>query len=224
MGERQTIKLLNAVRNVERRPATDTKRGRPPRWNRRDLLRVAGQLRSILRRETGGRISLSSFIGLYLRVLEFPKDVTRMLAAGEVTLFEASQLARLNEKKLSVSAARARERRSEMLKAHLLVQGSQVGLQARVNEQLGIRNTQNSPEAGKAGTELVDELLDFNPYDTRHLFWEELRRIAFAMRDITPEDVDGRTLNELLSTIDKLSGILQRIQKRRLLHETRPRK
>src|SRR5205823_10129981 len=99
-GEKQTVRLLNAVRNVERRPATDTNRGRPSRWGRKELLRVAVQLRSILNRETKGRVSLNSFIGLYVRVLDFPKDVARALAAGDVNLFEAAQLARLTEERL----------------------------------------------------------------------------------------------------------------------------
>ncbi len=30
-GEKELIRFLNAVRHVERRPATDTQRGRPPR-------------------------------------------------------------------------------------------------------------------------------------------------------------------------------------------------
>jgi hypothetical protein len=62
---------------------------------------------------------------------------------------------------------------------------------------------------------LADELLELNPYDTWHLFREELRRIAFALREVTPEDVDDKTLDELLSVSDRLSDILVRIQQRR---------
>jgi hypothetical protein len=38
LSEKQLIKMLNAVRNVERRPASDTLRGRPSRWKRTDLI------------------------------------------------------------------------------------------------------------------------------------------------------------------------------------------
>jgi len=215
-GERQLIRLLNAVRNIERRPATDTNRGRPSRWKRKDLLRVAGLLRSILDRETKGRVSPNSFIGLYIRVLDFPKDVIAHLVAADVTLFEAAQLARLTGERLNVSAAEARRLRSEILSAHILAHGSQAGLQARVNEQLGLKGgpaSQNLPVQA-SGIELVDDLLELDPYDTRHLFWEELRRIVFTLRSISPEDIDGKTLDEFLATSDRLTGILDRIQKR----------
>jgi hypothetical protein len=38
------------------------------------LLQVASQLRAILDRETQGRLSLSSFLDYYLRILGFPSD------------------------------------------------------------------------------------------------------------------------------------------------------
>src|SRR5829696_645268 len=60
---RQLVRFLYAVRHVERRPATDTKRGRPSRWRREDLVKAASHLRDILERETSGRVSLNSFIG-----------------------------------------------------------------------------------------------------------------------------------------------------------------
>jgi hypothetical protein len=208
--------LLNAVRNIERRPATDTKRGRPSRWGRKDLLRVASQLRSILNRETKGRVSLNSFVGLYIRILDFPKDVTNHLVAGDLTLFEAAQLARLTGERLAITSAESRQRRNEILRTHILAQGSQASLQARINEQLGSKGGSISPAIliKASGTELVDDLLELNPYDTRHLFWEVLRRIAFALREISPEDIDGKTLDEFLSASDRLSSILDRIQKR----------
>src|SRR2546423_6401064 len=129
-GEKQAVRMLNAVRNVERHSVIDINRGRPSRWDRKDLLRVASQLRSILKRETRGRVSLNSFIGLYLRVLDFPKDVTQALVSGDATLFEIAQLARLNSKRLGITANEAREYRAQILQAHLLSQGSQSGLKA----------------------------------------------------------------------------------------------
>src|SRR5256885_2081470 len=74
-SERHLIRLLYAVRHVERRPATDTKRGRPSPWRREDLVSAASHLRAVLQRETSGRVSLSSFIGQYLQILDFPPDV-----------------------------------------------------------------------------------------------------------------------------------------------------
>src|SRR5918997_2997693 len=61
-SEKQLVRFLYAVRHVERRPATDTKRGRPSRWPREKLMEAASQLRGILQRETSGRVSVNSFI------------------------------------------------------------------------------------------------------------------------------------------------------------------
>ncbi len=218
--------MLNAVRHVERRPATDTNRGRPSRWDRKDLLRIASQLRSILNRETKGRVSLNSFVGLYLRVLSFPNDVTKALTDGDINLFEAAQLARLTEDRLGVSAQEAREYRRELLRSHLLARGSQASLQSRVNERLGAIKTQAITENSlrPASSALVEELLELNPYDTKHLFWEELRRIGLALREVTPEEIDDKILNELLSVSDRLSGVLMRIQKHRRLRDKHQRK
>jgi len=216
VGEKLTIKMLNAVRHVDRHPASGTSRGRPSRWGRKNLLTVAAQLRSILSRESKGRVSLNSFIGLHLRVLDFPKDVTKALMNGDINLFEAAQLARLTEGRLKVSAPEARECRRKIMRAHLLSQGSQASLRIRVNEQLGELDTQTAQTVVRpVGADPVDELLELNPYDTKHLFWEELRRITIALRDVTPEEVDEKTLSELLAVSDRLSGILVRIQKKR---------
>ncbi|HEX8686225.1 MAG TPA: hypothetical protein VF654_06970, partial [Pyrinomonadaceae bacterium] len=59
-SEKHLIRFLYAVRHVERRPATETKRGRPSRWKREDLVSAASHLRAILARETAGRVSLNS--------------------------------------------------------------------------------------------------------------------------------------------------------------------
>src|ERR1044071_2977374 len=81
--EKELIRFLYAVRHVERRPSTDTPRSRPPRWPREKLVEAAGHLRSILGRETLSRVSVSSFIGQYLPLLQFPSDVTDALVSGQ---------------------------------------------------------------------------------------------------------------------------------------------
>lgn len=215
-SEKQLIKMLNAVRHVETRPASDTRRGRPPRWKRDVLLRVANHLRYLLERETQGRISLNSFIGVYLRVLSFPPDVQEPLVAGEINIFEARQLARLTTGRLGISPSVARSRRGEILRAHLMAHGSQELLMRRVDDLLrGKRVPPAGNEKGDLGITVVDDLLDIDPYDTSHLFWEELRRISIALRSVTPEDVDDKILEEFLSSSDHLSGVLARIEKRR---------
>lgn len=222
-SEKHLIKMLNAVRNVERRPASDTQRGRPSRWKRSNLIQVANHLRFLLDRETQGRVSLNSFISLYVRILNFPSDIVDALVASNINLFEAAQLSRLTSERLNLSTNKARELRSEIIRSHLLAQGSEVSLRARVIEQLGgLSAPLNSKEGGDLGINVVDELVELDPYDTRHLFWEELRRIALALRQVTPDDIDDKILDDFLSASDQLSNVLARVEKRRQQHEHLP--
>ena len=214
------MRFLYSVRHVERRPATDTLRGRPSRWPRERLTEAASVLRGLLERETRGRVSVNSFIGQYLPLLQFPSDVTSALSSGHINLQEAAQLARLTAERLDCSPAAARARRTELLKQHLAVQGSQTRLRARVKEMLGeTREPEISSESMAEVVARVDELLEVDPSDTRHMFWEEMKRIFFAMREIQPEDLDDETMDEFMSAMDQLSNVLYRIEKRRQKRE-----
>src|SRR5947209_477316 len=219
-SEKQLMRFLYAVRHVERRPASDTLRGRPSRWPREKLTEAASVLRGLLERETRGRVSVSSFIGQYLPLLQFPSDVTGALSSGDINLQEAAQLARLTAERLGSSPAAARARRAELLQQHLAVQGSQTRLRARIKELLGeTQETEISSESMARVVAQVDELLEIDPHDTRHMFWEEMKRIFFAMREIQPEDLDDETMNEFMSAMDQLSNILYRIEKKRQKRE-----
>ena len=78
-GEGELVRLLRAARHAQRYPATDTKRGRPGRWGREGLLRVAAKLGEILGRETSSQISFASFVDHYLRLILFPADASQFL-------------------------------------------------------------------------------------------------------------------------------------------------
>jgi len=215
-SEKELLRFLFAVRHVERRPVTDTRRGRPGRWRREDLLKAAGALRSILERETGGRISLSSFIGQYLPVLHFPSDITDALSSGQINLQEAAQLARLSADRLGCSAQGARARRREFLQSHLAVRGSQPRLRARVREVLGeVPSSEITSGQMTTVVSRIDEMLEIDPSDTRHLFWEEMKRLFFAMRDTEPEDLDDEMMSDFLAAMDGVSNVLYRIERRR---------
>lgn len=219
-ADKQLYLMLEAVRNVERRPASDTKRGRPARWPREHLIEVARQLRAILERETSGRISLQSFIGQHLRVVHFPSDVQAALTAGDINLQEAAQLARLTAERLGCSPSEARSRRAEIFQSHLAVQGSQTRLRTRVKEILGeIQAREVTAESMTVVIERVDELLEIDPSDARHMFWEEMKRLFFAMREVEPEDLDDETMDDFLKAVDQVSNILQRIERKRRLRE-----
>jgi hypothetical protein len=215
--ERQLLRFMYAMRHVERHPATDTKRGRPSRWPRELLLKAAGELRSILDRETSGRVSVNSFTGQYLPILYFPADVTQALAEGSMNLSEAAQLARLTPERLNSTAIEARQCRREVLQAHLAVQGSQTRLRARVKEMLGeIKANEVSSEAMATVLAKADELLEVDPSDSRHVFWEEMKRIFFAMREIEPEDLNEEVLSQLMDAVDELSNALNRVEQIRV--------
>lgn len=62
----------------------------------------------------------------------------------------------------------------------------------------------------------ADELLEIDPSDTRHMFWEEMKRIFFAMREVEPEDLDEEAMDEFLQAMDHVSNVLHHIEKRRL--------
>lgn len=213
-SENQLARFLFAVRHVERRPATDTKRGRPSRWPREKLTEAASLLRALLERETMGRVSVNSFIGQYLPLLQFPTDVTDALAKGEVNLHEAAQLARLTPERLDCTPARAKSVRAEVLRAHLLSHGSQNSLRARVKEILGEVVSVSTEQMANV-VQKVDELLEIDPSDKRHLFYEEMKRLFYAMREIQPEDVDDESLDQFMAAADQLSNAIYSIELRR---------
>ena len=213
-SEKHLIRFLYAVRHVERRPATDTKRGRPSRWRREDLMSAAGHLRAVLERETSGRVSVNSFIGQYLLILDFSYDVQEALSDGRVNLQEAAQLARLTPTRLGVTQSEARRTRAEVLYSHLAVHGSQTRLRARIKELLGeAREEAISSESMSSVVAKVDEMLEVDPADTRHLFWEEMKRLFFAMREVEQEDLDEAVMGEFLAAVDQVSNILDLLQK-----------
>lgn len=213
-SERQLVRFLYAIRHVERRPATDTRRGRPSRWRREDLVNAVSHLRAILQRETSGRLSLNSFIGQYLLILDFPPDVQDALSDGRANLQEAAQLARLTPGRLGRTPAEARRTRVEILQAHLAVQGSQTRLRERVREMLGESREPAAAEVEAAAVLKADVLLEADPLDSTHLFYEELRRIGRALREVRPEDLTGEDLDALIPVLDELGAVLSQIEKR----------
>jgi hypothetical protein len=212
--EKELVRLLRAARHAQRYPATDTKRGRPSKWKREDLLRVAARLGEILDRETSSHISFASFVDHYLRLPDFPADVVEALESGEINLFEAEQFARVTAVRLGVPTSHAKRTRSELLSSHLQTKASGERLRQRVNELL-----RDSPaESGETGDESdtePEDLEDFDPYDSTHLFWEQLKQLGFAFREIRREDVTDEEIEELLKASEPILAILSRIQRRK---------
>jgi hypothetical protein len=179
------------------------------------LVKAASRLSDLLDRETKGRVSVNSFIGQYLSILEFPPDVTEALVSCHLNLQEAAQLARLTPERLQCSVRAAREQREDLLRSHLAVQGSQTRLRAQVKELLGESKRPEIAEGLASVVLKVDELLELDPSDARHMFWEEMKRLFFAMREVEPEDLDEESLDEFLKAVDGVSNVLHRLEKRR---------
>ncbi len=211
--KKDLLKMLQAVRGLYLRRPTDTKRGRPARFPRESLLREDSTLRSLLAPETS--IGVRSFVGQYLPILDFPKDVREPLERSEINLFEAHQLVRLTAKRLGCTEAEARSHRRKLLDAHLLKQEPGSELRERVKESLGeLREPDPAETEALAGVK-SDELLEADPLDSTHLFFEELRRISRALREIRTEDLTDEDADELMPAVDQVSIALLRIEGRR---------
>jgi hypothetical protein len=205
--------LLNSVRGLYARQPTETNRGRPSRYTGEQLLLVDSHLRDLLGRET--RLSVRSFVGQYLPILDFPWDVQEALERGNVNLFEAHQLARLTAKRLGGTDGEARSLRKRLLEAHLLAQGSGTLLRARVKEVLGEWQEPNPTETEVLAVGKADELLEADPLDASHLFFEELRMISRALREIGTEEVTDEDLSEIMPAVDQITLSLQKIARRK---------
>lgn len=62
---------------------------------------------------------------------------------------------------------------------------------------------------------MVDKRLDVDPSDSRHMFWEEMKRLFFAMREIEPGSWMTRRWRISFKAMDEVSNVLQRIEKKR---------
>jgi hypothetical protein len=212
-SRKNLVALLNSVRGLYARPATDSKRGRPGKFAREALLQVDSRLRDLLGRETS--VGVRSFVGQYLPILEFPRDVCEALERGEVNLFEAHQLARLTARRLGSTEGEARSRRRKLLESHLTKQEPGSRLRLRVMEVLGELREPDPVQTEMAAVEKADELLEADPLDASHLFFEELRMIGRALREIAPEEVTDEDLGEMMPAVDQITLTVQRIVRRR---------
>lgn len=214
-NDKELVRLLRASRHAQRYPATDTKRGRPSKWKREELIKVAARLGDILDRETSAHVSFSSFVDHYLRLLDFPSDVIEALTSEQINLFEAEQLARITANRLGVTNGQAKRTRADLRSSHLQTKASGERLRLRVNELLRALTAETGETSGELASELED-MEDFDPYDSTHLFWEQLKQLGFAFREIRREDVTDEEIEELLKASEPILAILSRIQRRRV--------
>jgi hypothetical protein len=211
-NEKHAIQILRAAKYASRTTIVDSKRGRPRRWSSRDLLKVKARVNAILHSK-GASIGLVSFVDYYLRILDFPSDVVAALRSGEINLYEGQQLARIRSGVNGWSATEARRLRASLLAAHLQAGLSGRRLQERVVHALNAEGQRQS--ASEPGIpDIRDQLGEFDLSDTSHLFWDELRLLGTAYREIEREDLTDNLLEALLRASEKVWRILAKIKKR----------
>ena len=201
-------KLLYAVQYRERFPAKVSKSGRRAKFDDVFLFNSAGKIKAVLDKETNGQISLSRFVSTYLSILDYPHDLQMALSNYLINLEEARILARINRKSIGETVKRKpSEIRKEIIESHLKRQGTQGELNRRVNERLNI--TPKRQAAGVAASVAVidlhvDELLEFNEFDTEHLLWEEIKGLVYLMREVDSSAIDDETTEQILRDLDSI--------------------
>lgn len=178
-------------------------------------MKAGSKLSEILERETWGRISVATFVDHYLRILDFPADVLEALSSGSINLFEAEQLARLTAARLQTSASEAKRKRVEILRTHLQTKASGERLRRRVNEMLNPSQGGVPPAPPDPQVNGIEDLENFDPYDSTHLFWEEIKRLGFAFRELRREDLTDELIEELLEATQPVWNVLARVQRRK---------
>ena len=68
----------------------------------------------------------------------------------------------------------------------------------------------------------VDELLEIDAADGRHFFYEEMKRLFYAMQEIEPEDLDDELLERFMKVADEMSNVIFSIQMKRKKRKATP--
>jgi hypothetical protein len=214
VSDRNLRKLLLAVRHQTTYPATDTLRGRPSSFDRETLSEVGRSLQALLEHETAGRVSVQTFVGHYLPILDWPRDVVEALVRGNLSRMEAAQVARITGARMGMKEREAAKIRADLIANHARLEGSQSVLREKVREILGELSLVTSEKLIEA-VDRVDDLLRVDPGDLRHLFYEQMKEFFFALRDIQPEEIDDETLERLTGRADELMEVVHSIRRRR---------
>jgi division protein CdvB (Snf7/Vps24/ESCRT-III family) len=127
---------------------------------------------------------------------EFRANYVRTDTANRLTLQEATILARVTD-------------------GALQTQGSQNSLRLRVQGILGEMGKVVSGETMTSAVQKVDELLEVAPEDTRHLFFEEIRNLFYALKEIEPEEVTEADLERFSEAADQVFNVIQAIRAHR---------
>lgn len=201
-------KLLYAVQYHERFPDKESKTGRRKKFDDAFLYNGSLKIKSVLQTVSNGRISLMRFVSTYLPVFGYPSDLQKALDQYKINLEEARILNRINRENLGQAVKRKpSEIRKELIDSHLKRGGTQAELKNRVAERL---NTVPKKQAENVSANIalidteVDELLEFNEFDTEHLLWEEIKSLVFLMREVDSSIIDEDSTVQILDDLDSV--------------------
>lgn len=110
--------------------------------------------------------------------------------------------------------AKRRAHARALLSSHLQTKALGSRLRQRVNELLRASAAESGETDAESAAE-PEDLEDFDPYDSKHLFWEQLKQLGFAFREVRREDVTDEEIDELLKVSEPILAILSTIQRRR---------
>lgn len=210
-------KLLYAVQYNERHPAKESKSGRRAAFDATFLFNASLKIKAVLQNQTDGRISLLRFITTYLPIPNYPHDIQKALDDYKINLEEARILSRINRDSLGEAVKRKpSEIRKEIIESHIKRQGTQIELKKRVDERLNLtpKGQATNVAANVAVIDAnVDELLEFNEFDTEHLLWEEIKGLVYLMREVDSSLVNEETTEQILRDVDSIKLRLLKFRK-----------
>jgi len=218
--EADQIACLNALRYAQIKAPKRTPKGRPSPWEPALLASVSDTLQRILAQETAGRVASHTFICQYLPLLDCPAEVMTGLSQGQINRQEALSLTRLSAARLRTTEEQASQVRNQILRSHLLAQGSQNQLRQRVQEILGERPLL-SRETLSLGVIKADALLAVDADDVKHIFFETIKDLFYALRELEPEDLHDDDIAAVMQAADSLSNTIRSINQRKVKQSER---
>lgn len=214
------IKFLRAALHSATKEPTYSGSGRPPRWSRETLRAVPSLVESCLRNRGADDLSFSSFVKHYCPLLTFPSDVLTALEADQITLFEAEQLARVVPGRFGLESEReAKQKRKELMIAHLRSHGTSNALRQRISHPQNInaaKDTLKSLTPDQSGAAEIQREIDeyaeqLEKMDYTFLFVDELTYIVQHMLQIDAAKLADTDVDRLLAKLDDVVTVVREL-------------
>lgn len=187
------------------------------------LLNMVETMSEILQEHSQKRISFRTFTDNYLRVLSCPEDIKEWLEVGQITLFEALQLKRLNEESLNIGKKEAIKIRAEFFN-HCRNQNWIIHrLREEIDLKLGKSESSIDPEFAEISkatqrnldnlTDLQIEEINFSP-SSESFFREQIYLMMEMLNSIQFNELEKKEQETLLVSVDAVILQLQKLTKK----------